>query len=101
MSTQLEVLDTDAVAGLLRCSRKTVEDRARRGDLPGIQWGDGGWVFPAGALAKRLDEIALELARERAAPKKPAGVLHPIPKPGTGRRAPLPVLPALPSQPAK
>jgi hypothetical protein len=92
----VEVLDVEAVAKLLRCSLKTVEDRARRGDLPGILWGDGGWVFPAGALAQRLDELALDAARDRATPTRPAAVLHAV-EPGRRRGKAPPKLPALPS----
>lgn len=92
----VEIFDAQAVATMMRCSVKTIEDKARRGELPGILWGDGGWVFPAGALAQRLDEIALELARERAAPTKPSAVLQPIkPAGGRGQRRAPPALPAL------
>jgi hypothetical protein len=87
------VLDVAAVAKLLRCADSTVEDRARRGDLPGLLFGDGGWIFPAGALLARLDELALdESAKRRAPPPAPRGQLRELP---AGKRAkrPLPVLP--------
>jgi len=94
MST-LEVLAPAAVAELLHCSVKTVEEKARAGDLPGLKYGDG-WVFPAGALAQRLNELALEQARTRADPPKPSGVLRAIQQ---GRKQPRsrPVLPDLPA----
>jgi len=94
MSSTLEVLDVDAVAALLKCAPKTVEERARKGDLPGINWGSSGWVFPAGALSRRLDEIALEMARERAAPGRPSAVLTQVGGKASRRKA-LPVLPGM------
>lgn len=71
--TALEVLDVAAVATLLRCSIKTVEERARAGDLPGLKYGDG-WVFPAGALAQRLNELALEQSEFRKRPRATAAI---------------------------
>ncbi len=90
-----QVLDVSQVAALMRCSPKTVQARARAGDLPGLKWGDD-WVFPAGALARRLDELALQT--KPAAPEPaPSGVLHDIKAAnshGGGKRKP-PALPAL------
>jgi hypothetical protein len=65
---QLNVLKADAVASMLGCAVTTVEERARSGDLPGLKFGDGGWVFPASALAMRLQELALAEASARRAP---------------------------------
>lgn len=88
----LAVLDVDQVAQLLRCSPKTVQDRARDGDLPGLKWGID-WVFPIGALLRRLDEIALAQAALRREPNKPSAQLHDI-KQRKSRRSP-PALPDL------
>lgn len=52
------VLDVDQAAALLRCKPDTIRAACRAGDLPGIKWGDD-WTLPAGALAKRLDQLAL------------------------------------------
>lgn len=60
----LQVLDSQQAAQLLRCSAKTVEDHCRRGDLPGLKFGDG-WIIPAAALIQRLHELALAQAAER------------------------------------
>lgn len=68
----------EQVAGILRCAVSTVEAHARSGHLPGLLMGDGGYVFPAGALFARLNEIALAEATERRAPSAPSGVLVPI-----------------------
>ena len=67
--TALQVYTVDQAAELLGCSGKTVEEMARDGRLPGLKPG-GSWVFPAGALARRLDELALEEAAQRR--KRPA-----------------------------
>lgn len=67
-------LTTAQVAALLDCGPDTVEARARAGDLPGLQFGRG-WVFPAAALAQRLNELALQAAQQRRQPSPaPAAV---------------------------
>ena len=76
-SQQPTVLDVAAVAVLLRCAETTVEDRARRGDLPGLKIGES-WVFPAGALTVALDQLALDQAAERRKPVQASGRLVPI-----------------------
>lgn len=91
-----DILGTEATAHLLRCSERTVEEQARSGDLPGLKYGDGGWIFPRPALMQRLTEKALEQAsarREKTTPK-PAGIGVPIPAARTGgrRRTPVPSL---------
>lgn len=63
----VQIYTADQAAQLLGCSVKTVEELARQGELPGIKPG-GGWVFPAGALAQRLDQLALEQAARRRSP---------------------------------
>ena len=68
----LQIYTTDQMAVLLGCSTKTVEQRARDGDLPGLKFGDGGWVFPAGAVALRLDQLALDEAAKRRKGDAPA-----------------------------
>jgi excisionase family DNA binding protein len=91
------ILTTEEVARLLRCSEKTVEERVRRGDLPGLHFGDGGSVFPTDALLKRLNELALNEAAKKQKPiatptavafappatrqKKPPVALPPLPQP--------------------
>lgn len=85
--TAVTVYTADQVAQLLGCSIKTVEQMARDGDLTGIKPG-GGWVFPAGALAQRLDELALEQAagRRKPVPTMPEPTLPAVAvsvKPGT------------------
>ena len=92
----LDVLAEDDVAEILRCAVTTVQDRARAGDLPGLKFGEGGWVFPAGALAHRLDELALEQAQQRRTPRVPSGVLQSLPKAGKPKRV-LPLLPVVPT----
>jgi excisionase family DNA binding protein len=66
----VQIYTADQAAALLGCSVKTVEEMARQGELPGIKPG-GGWVFPAGALAQRLDQLALEQADRRRKPAPP------------------------------
>ena len=65
--TAVKVYTAAEAAELLGCTAKQVEALARTGELPGIQPGRG-WVFPAGALATRLDQMALEHAAARRKP---------------------------------
>ena len=88
----MNVLRVNDVAELLDCTPETVRGLARDGTLPGFKPGRD-WVFPAGALLRRLDEIALEQAERRREPKQPADVLHQAP---ARKRRALPVLPVLP-----
>jgi excisionase family DNA binding protein len=85
------------VAALLGCSAKTVEEWARAGDLPGLKPG-GSWIFPAQALCTRLNELALEHARERKKPCKALAVAQPLMTPAKRgpKRRPLPTLIDLP-----
>lgn len=69
--TALQVYTVEQAAALLGCAEKTVEEMARDGRLPGLKPG-GSWVFPAGALARRLDELALEEAAQRRKSPAPA-----------------------------
>ena len=74
--TALQVYTVDQAAELLSCSGKTVEEMARDGRLPGLKPG-GSWVFPAGALAKALDELAMQEAAQRRQRPAPAAVAQP------------------------
>jgi len=104
MSTPVQVYTAAQAAELLACAVTTVEELARSGELPGIQPGRA-WVFPAGALAQRLDQMALEQAAQRrkpepdappgpaAAPQVLAVAVAPAPKPARRPRSrPLPKL---------
>lgn len=97
-----EILSVPELAALLHCSTYTVVERARKGDLPGVKFGEG-WVFPRQALLQYVNEVALEEARTRrrrpkyepnigAAPtdrrRRPPPDLPPTKNfPGTGRYA--------------
>ena len=96
----LQVYTVEQAAALLGCSAKTVEEMARDGRLPGLKPGVS-WVFPAGALARRLDELALEeAAQRRKQPATAAVAQQPAAAGRPGRKAR--VLPRLVTlQPAK
>lgn len=53
------ILTAEQVAELLHCSRRTVEDHARAGTLPGAKFGDG-WVFATDLLMETIKKISLE-----------------------------------------
>lgn len=89
-----EVFDSAEAATLLRCAISTVEERARKGDLPGLKFGDG-WIFPAQALVARLNQLALEEAARRRAPGTPSATATALndKRPPRGRTPPqLPCL---------
>lgn len=67
------VLTPELAASLLECEPKTIEERLRAGDLPGLKFGVG-WVLPTQAFLARVNELALQEMRDRAlqrAPKAP------------------------------
>jgi excisionase family DNA binding protein len=70
-----DVLDTEQVAALLRCSADTVRARADAGELTGIKYGRD-WVFPRVALLEAVNELAREEASKRRSRPgaKPAAV---------------------------
>jgi excisionase family DNA binding protein len=57
------------VAELLGCTEEIVAERINNGDLPGVKFGRS-WVIPADALRERLNQKALEEARDRREPKR-------------------------------
>lgn len=65
------VLSSQDLASMLGCSVTTVEFKAREGLLPGLKFGDGGWVFPLESTLKRLNEVALEESLKRLREKAP------------------------------
>lgn len=91
-------LSVDQVAQLLLCAPDTVRELARSGQLPGLKPGRD-WIFPAGALFTRLDQLATEGATTRRSPAKPSATLHTMPggPSGASRRAGRqpPALPSL------
>lgn len=66
----LGVLKAEAVAELLDCEVETLNTRALSGDLPSLKVGRS-WIFPVAALEARLNELAVEEAVARRAPKTP------------------------------
>lgn len=90
-------LTVDQVAQLLACTADTVRELARDGTLAAIKPGRD-WIFPAGALYARLDELAIAEAASRRTPTTPSATLHALPasqqRKKAARRGP-PALPAL------
>lgn len=63
----VDVLDDVAVAKLLDCDTKTVQEKARCGLLPGIKIGRS-WRFPRQALLHVLNKMALQNKPAKPAP---------------------------------
>jgi excisionase family DNA binding protein len=63
------IYNVTQVAQLLGCTEEIVAERINSGDLPGVKFGRS-WVIPADALRERLNQKALEEARERREPKR-------------------------------
>lgn len=85
-------LTADEVAEMLGCSRFQVESKAREGVLPGLKFGDGGWVFPHDALVRAINKRAEEEAAARAEPPKAAKVATTRAHQPQKKRRTLPVL---------
>lgn len=78
-----DILTTDEVADLLQCEVATVEEKLRRGELPGIKPGRS-WMCPRQALLDSLNQQALANIKTVSRPK----VAAPSQRPGTRRTAP-------------
>lgn len=81
-----DVLDEVEFAELLECEPTTVQEQARRGELPGVKIGRG-WIFPRTAILEALHQKAMDNMRKPATAAPRA-----IKKPQPLRRVP-PVLP--------
>lgn len=91
----MNVLRVNDVAELLDCTPETVRLMVRTGLLPGLKPGRD-WVFPLGALLKRLDEAALDVSEAFQEVQNRRAVKHQAP---ARKRRALPVLPVLPDGP--
>jgi hypothetical protein len=79
------VMTVEELAQQLDCAPTTVRERAKA--LGGLKFGRD-WVFPIGAVERRLQELALQ------APPAPAAQVKPAPARRAARARP--VLPDLP-----
>ena len=52
-----DVLDETEVAALVDCEPKTIQEKARLGELPAIKFGRS-WRFPRAALLDALNDLA-------------------------------------------
>lgn len=84
-----DVLDEIEVAQILDCEPKTVQEKARCGELPAVKFGRS-WRFPRTALLQSLNEMALA---NKPKPRKPLAVAIQI----KSRRRKLPALTAIPT----
>jgi excisionase family DNA binding protein len=83
----IALLTPEEAAAALGCSVRTAEELARKGTIPAVKFGDGGWRFPVKALEDRLNEMAMESANARRVREAPALVQVAAPK----RRSPPPI----------
>jgi hypothetical protein len=76
--TQNEILVSEDLAVLCKCTARTIEEHARSGNIPGLKLGEP-WIFPRSAVIARLNELALLQAAVRRSgtgtPPAPGGVL--------------------------
>lgn len=82
-----DILDSEQVASLLCCEPATVEDKARRGELPGVKFGRS-WVFPREALLESLNALARRNLTQPSADPAPAKACQPSSRRGNSRIAP-------------
>lgn len=77
-----DVLSAADVAELLDCTPETVEERTRRRELPGVQYGRS-WRYPREALLRVLEQQALAHVQAPAAasPPAPAAPMRVVPMP--------------------
>ncbi len=70
------LMDSSAVAQLLGCTVRTVEDYARARTLPAIKLG-GGWIFTSDTLIPAINRMIEEQARP-----EPKAIKQPAPRKG-------------------
>lgn len=68
------IMKAGELAELLGCSVFTIEERARKRELPGLKFGDGGWVFPVIATLQVLNDAALRRISEPVQSGSPVAV---------------------------
>lgn len=88
-----DILTPQEIARILQCDEKTVEEAARKGNLPGVKFGRG-WVFPKAALLEALNSQAKEGAEVRK--YRGSDVLAVAGKPAADSQKRPPALPKLP-----
>lgn len=88
-----EILTDMEAAELLDCAQTTVQELARKGKLPAVQYGRS-WRFPRAALVEHLNRKAMEhLEQGRFTPTaQMSGVTIELHR---GARRPPPKLPAI------
>lgn len=59
-----DILSAEDVAQLLRCDGTTIEEHARKGELPGVKIGRS-WIFPRVALIEAINNLARDQAASR------------------------------------
>lgn len=87
-----DVLDEVEVAKILDCEPRTVQEKARTGELPAVKFGRS-WRFPREALLRKLNELALSNNKNRPPAAQSVGMEKTITK---NRRRQLPRLVSLP-----
>lgn len=90
-----EVLTTDEVAEMLECEPKTVEEKLRRGELPGVKLGRS-WMCPKQALLETLNDLAKKNLADHIPIAPPIACL---PSSQRGTRRSAPPLPKWPTNP--
>lgn len=84
-----DVLTTDEVADLLECEPKTIEEKLRRGELPGVKLGRS-WMCPRQALLETLNDLAKKNLAEHLGEAPP---IADLPGSRLGKRRTAPPLP--------
>jgi len=72
-----DVLNEAEAAELLDCEPSTVQEAARRGELPAVKFGRS-WRFPRGALLQALDLKAMANMTRQPATKPKAVHIAPV-----------------------
>lgn len=93
-ATLLPIMNAEQVAALLECSKKTVEDHARKGTIPGAKFGDG-WVFSADLVIEAVKQQSINKTPVKLSQKTVGAVAVNFTPPSKGKSKPLPKLTAM------
>lgn len=95
MNTLPETLDIEEAAAMMKAKVDTIEQIARRGDLPGTKIGKCRVFFRSDVIAYLRHVIDDDTENRRRKIRSAITMCSVIVEPPRGRRRPLPVLPDL------
>ena len=80
----VEIMTVEQAADMLMCDKHRISERLQDGDIPGTKFGRS-WVIPTRAFFDRLNQLAVEEAKQRRVGANTTGVVKAEPPKKRGR----------------